>query len=61
MGINQKIIREINRKCESDKQMKKLLLDLLELEIEGRGRWKDPYKEAILKHCNYKEIINENK
>lgn len=60
MGINPKIIKEINKKCETDKRMKKLLLDLLELEIEGKGRWKDPYKDAILKYCDEKESVNEN-
>lgn len=46
-----KISDSINRMCEGDKNMKNLLLDLFNFELEERGWWKETYRKIITKHA----------
>lgn len=50
MGIK-KISDSINKMCKDDKNMKGLLLDLFNFELEERGWWKETYREIITKHA----------
>ena len=37
--------------CEDDKNMKNLLLDLFNFELEERGHWKETYRKTITEHA----------
>lgn len=45
-----KISDSINKACKDDNNMKMLLLDLFNFELEERGWWKETYKTIIKKH-----------
>lgn len=50
MGLK-KISDSINKTCENDRNMKNLLLDLFNFELEERGWWKETYRKIITKHA----------
>lgn len=61
MGINSKIIEALNEECNQDSIMKKLLTELIQFELEDKGRWKDPYNSIVLKYAKILEENNEDK
>lgn len=58
MSINLKILRKVDEKTKLDPELKKAANNLLVLESEGVGAYKDEYKKIIEKSDG--ETIDEN-
>ena len=50
----ERISERIKASCKDDPEMEELLLELFQFELEGRGWYKDKYRDIIKKHA--KEI-----
>ncbi len=59
MGV-EKISEQINKKCEKDQNMKKMLNELFQFQLEGSGWWKEPYREIIRKFAKEEMANDEN-
>jgi hypothetical protein len=58
MSINMKILKKVDEKTKLDPELKKAATNLLRLESEGVGAYKDEYRKIIEKSDG--EIIDEN-
>ena len=56
------ILKAINEYCKDDETLRSLLIELLDFNLTGAGRYKEPYKDLIEKYIDIdnKEINNEN-
>ncbi len=59
MGI-EKISEKINEKCVDDQNMKKMLRELFQFQLEDKGWWKDRYREIIHKYAKEESADDEN-
>lgn len=59
MGV-ENISEKINKKCVDDPNIKAMLRELFQVQLEGRGWWKIPYREIIEKYAKEESEHDEN-
>ena len=59
MGV-EKISEKIDERCNNDPNMKSMLRELFQFQLEDRGWWKEPYREIIEKYAKKGSDYDEN-